>query len=121
MDIMCEDCGTVIQIPTERIPQNSNFRVTCPRCKRKISASIKNSEVTPGRGTDSASGQTSVPDGIETVGDSEEFPAQATGSLLSDHPSALLCVDRNDRRATCQSLIESLGFVTNAPITPDQA
>jgi len=121
MELMCEDCGAVIQIPTERVPRNSTFRVTCPRCKGKISASTKESEVAPKGEKNGASGDNLLPDGAETEGCSDEFSPQATGSLLSDHPSAILCVAQSDRRASYQLIIESLGFLTDAAITPDQA
>ena len=41
MEIRCEECRAVIQIPDERVPQNSTFRLNCPRCKRKILANTK--------------------------------------------------------------------------------
>jgi len=121
MELMCEDCGTMMQIPAERIPQNSTFRVTCPRCKRKISASTKNSEDAPGGVTNGASGNSLMPNRVEMDSSGGGGPTPAPGSLSSNHPAALLCVARDDRRANYQSSIESLGFVTDAPTTPDQA
>ena len=41
MEIRCEECRAVIQIPDERVPRNITFRVNCPRCKRKILANTK--------------------------------------------------------------------------------
>jgi hypothetical protein len=121
MELMCEDCGTMMQIPAERVPQNSTFRVTCPRCKRKISASTKSSEGASGGETNGAPSESLISDGVETDNSDNGLPAPAPSPLSSNHPAALLCVAQNDRRADYRSSIESVGFVTDAPTTPDQA
>jgi hypothetical protein len=121
MDLICEDCGAVLHIPTGRVPQNSIFRVTCPRCKGKISASTKNSEDAPEGDENGTSGSNSVLDGVETTDHSDEFSPLAAGALPPDRPSALLCVGQSDRRANYQVIIESLGFLTDGPVSSTQA
>jgi phage FluMu protein Com len=121
MELMCEDCGAVIQIPTERVPQNSTFRVTCPRCKGKINASTKKLEVAQEGEKSSISVDNLMSDGGKPGNHHDEFSSQATCSLWSDHPSALLCINQSDRRANYQSVIEGLRFRIDAPVTPDQA
>lgn len=121
MELNCEDCGAVLQIPAERVPQNSTFRVTCPYCKGKISASTKKSDHGIKGEEHSASGNDLVPDAVEPTEPSDEFSPQAAGTSLPDHPSALVCVAESDRRARYQVISESLGFLTDAPISPTQA
>ena len=37
MEITCEHCGVTLNIPDDKIPQSQVVRVSCPKCKSKIS------------------------------------------------------------------------------------
>jgi phage FluMu protein Com len=121
MELNCGDCGAVLQIPAERVPQSSTFRVTCPRCKGKINASTKKSEHDIKEEEKSSSDNGLAPGGVELTEPSDEFAPQDAGSSLPGRLSALICVAESDRRTRYQVIVESLGFLTDAPISPTQA
>lgn len=42
MEITCEHCEVTLNIPDEKIPQGQIVRVSCPKCKSKISIDMEN-------------------------------------------------------------------------------
>ena len=36
MEVTCENCNTKLNIPDEKIPEGQKVRVSCPKCKHKI-------------------------------------------------------------------------------------
>lgn len=36
MEVICENCSTKLNIPDEKIPEGQKVRISCPKCKHKI-------------------------------------------------------------------------------------
>ncbi|MFH1488231.1 MAG: zinc-ribbon domain-containing protein [Pseudomonadota bacterium] len=36
MEVICENCSTKLNIPDEKIPEGQKVRISCPKCKQKI-------------------------------------------------------------------------------------
>jgi zinc-ribbon domain len=121
MEISCEECHAVIQIPEDRVPRGSAFRLTCPRCKRKILAGPKISE-------GSEKGAVLL---IQSRSLSEVSPLANQASdddppqlLDSSHPGqivALLCVNRQESRDELRAILEGMAYVVDIPATVDHA
>jgi predicted Zn finger-like uncharacterized protein len=121
MDLMCEDCQAVIQIPDERIPLNTTFRVTCPRCKQKVVASTKRSKAPADSMCQEPASVSPSEASTQTSENANEFLAEPLERLASGQPSALLCVDQAETRPRIQSMLESMGYIVDCPATTEQA
>jgi CheY-like chemotaxis protein len=121
MEFICEDCQAVIQIPDERVPQNSAFRLTCPRCKRKILASTKTSE-SFGEGKTNVSLSPGPSEVTPLVSDNpdDDLP-EAMDCLQPGQSAALLCVNREESRGELRAMLEGMGYVVDIPMAADHA
>jgi hypothetical protein len=121
MELRCEDCQAVIQIPDERVPQSGTFRLNCPRCKRKIHGSVNASENREG-GLDHLSLPTSL---AEKTAPLTDDPSDALPEVMDYIPpgqaSALLCVNGDASRSELKLILEASGYVVDSPGTADQA
>lgn len=121
MELLCNACQAVMQIPDDRVPVNTTFRVICPRCRQKIVAVSKaseskmESEHTPS--DDSLPMQATGPE-EEAV---EEFSGEAIDALQPGQSLALLCVDQEESRSFLKSLLGELGYKVHCPLTADHA
>jgi predicted Zn finger-like uncharacterized protein len=121
MEIKCEECRAVIQIPDVQVPQNSTFRLNCPRCKRKILASTKITNGLDRRTTNASldlatSGATS----LGNADTAEELP-DALDYLPPGQPAALLCMNQAEARRAVKPMLEGLGYVVDIPTSADHA
>jgi zinc-ribbon domain len=121
MELRCEDCQAVIQIPDERVPQSGTFRLNCPRCKRKIQASVK----TPENREDSQD-HLGLPASLaEKTTLVSNDPSDALPEVMNYIPpgqaSALLCVNRDESRRELKVMLEASGYLVDIPGTADQA
>jgi hypothetical protein len=121
MEIRCEECQAIIQIPEKRVPRNSEFRLNCPRCKRKILASTKTSESLE-KGKTDVSYAPRPPDVTPLMSDdpNDDLP-EAMDCLQPGQSGALLCVDREESREALKATLESLGYVVDIPAAVDHA
>lgn len=114
-------CQAVMQIPDERVPRNTTFRVTCPRCKHKIAATSKSSqteiEVNHAAPHDSLLLKATSPQ-REAV---EEFSVEMMDALQPGQSISLLCVDQEEDRSFLKSLLGELGYKVDCPLTADHA
>jgi predicted Zn finger-like uncharacterized protein len=121
MELQCDACQAVMQIPEERVPVNTTFRVTCPRCKRKIVASSKPSETETETDRvalhDSLPMETTAPEG-EVL---EKFSAETIDTLQPGQHISLLCLDQGGDRSSLTSLIEGMGYTVDCPLTTEHA
>ena len=121
MEIRCEECRAVIQIPNERVPQNSVFRLSCPRCKRKILANTKTTNCPDERGTNAS--LEAAPAGVAPLGNDDavdELP-DAMDYLSPSQSAALLCINRAEARAEVKAILEGLGYMVDIPVVSDHA
>jgi hypothetical protein len=121
MEIRCEECRAVIQIPDERVPQNSTFRLNCPRCRRKILANTKTTNSLDERRAD-VNLAPSLSEAV-TVGDNDAVDdlSDAVDYLSPGQSAALLCLSRAESRGEVRSILKSLGYVVDMPATTDHA
>jgi CheY-like chemotaxis protein len=121
MEIKCEECHALIQIPDERVPQNSTFRLNCPRCKRKILANTKTpkslDECRTNIGLDPSPSAVTHPTN-EEAGDSLR---DAMDYLSAGQTAALLCMNRTESRGDVKAMLEGLGYVVDIPAATDHA
>lgn len=121
MELMCEDCRAVIQISDERLPPNGTFRLTCPRCKRKIVVTAKTPE-------SQGSGKIAVSTAVgfnevasPTRNNPREGSPEEMGSLPPGQSAALLCLDRDNACGILQAVLQGMGYVVDIPVAVDQA
>ena len=121
MEFICEDCQATIQIPDERVPQNSTFRLTCPRCKRKILASTKTSESFGQCKTNvSLSPGPSEVTPLGSDNPDDDLP-EAMDCLQPGQSAALLCINREESRGELRAMLEGMGYVVDIPSAADHA
>jgi zinc-ribbon domain len=121
MEIRCEECHALIQIPDERVPQSSAFRLSCPRCKHKILASTKIAEgLAEGKATLT---QPSCPSEVLLlVNDGPDKDVHETmSSLQPGQSAALLCVNRGEVRDQLKVMLEGMDYVVNMPAAANNA
>jgi predicted Zn finger-like uncharacterized protein len=121
MEIRCQECHAAIQISDERLPQNSTFRLNCPRCKRKILAQTKTMNSLEEHRLD----VTPAPDtsGMPAVGSddaSDDLP-DVMDYLPTGQPAALLCMNRQESRGDVKTMLEGLSYVVDTPAATDHA
>ena len=121
MEIKCEECRAVIQIPDERVPQNSTFRLNCPRCKQKILANTKTINSLDERPTnvslDPGTAALTPPGNDDAVDDLPD----AVDYLAPGQSAALLCINRVESRGEVKAMLEGLGYVVDMPAATDHA
>jgi hypothetical protein len=121
MELRCEDCRAVIHIPDERVPQNGTFRLNCPRCKRKILASIQASDHR-GAGQANLNLPPSPDENTPLISnDPDDALPEAMDRLQPGQSSALLCVNREECRSELKVMLEALGYVVDILVAADQA
>jgi predicted Zn finger-like uncharacterized protein len=121
MELICEDCQAVIQIPDERVPQNGTFRLTCPRCKQKIVASTKASEST-GVSTTHVSLADNPSEVMPPASDSpDEGLTEVMDSLQPGQHAVLLCIKRDESRRHLKAILEGMDYVVDIPAAADHA
>ena len=121
MEIRCEECRAIIQIPDARVPQNSTFRLNCPRCKQKIIANTKATDCLAGEQSDLRLSPS--PSGMPPLVNDEaanDLP-DAVDYLAPGQPAALLCINREDSRGELKGLLEGLGYTVDMPAAADHA
>jgi hypothetical protein len=120
MELTCEDCRAIIQIADERVPLNSTFRLTCPRCKRRIVVSTKAPE-NQGAAKTRDSTSVRIEEESSSTGDNlREACTEETDILQSGQSAALLCLDRDHRFEGLKSVLQGMGYVIDAPASVDQ-
>jgi hypothetical protein len=121
VELTCEDCRAIIQIADERVPPNSTFRLTCPRCKRRIAVSPKAPENREA-GKLTVNTAVRVDEESPATGDNlREACIEDTDILQSGQSAALLCLDRDHRFEVLKSALQDIGYVVDTPASVDQA
>jgi hypothetical protein len=121
VELTCEDCRTTIQIADERVPLNSTFRLTCPRCKRKIVVSSRAPEK-QGAGKLTVSASVRMDEASPSAGDNlQESSLEETDILQSGQSAALLCLDCDHRFEVLKSALRGMGYVVDLPASVDHA
>jgi CheY-like chemotaxis protein len=121
MEIRCEECRTVTQIPDERVPQNITFRLNCPRCKRKILVITKTTNSLGERRTDVSLDEATA--GVTSLGNDDtvdELP-DAMDNFSPGQLAALVCMNQVESRGEVKSMLEGLGYVVDMPAATAQA
>jgi predicted Zn finger-like uncharacterized protein len=121
MEIRCEECHAVIQIPDERVPQSGAFRLSCPRCKRKILAGTKTTEG-PSEGKTNLA-LSSCPSEVTPLvdGDPDEDLHEMLSSLQPGQSAALLCVNQGEVRDQLKAMFEGMDYVVDIPAAAGNA
>jgi predicted Zn finger-like uncharacterized protein len=122
MEIRCEECRAIIQIPDTRLPQNSTFRVNCPRCKRKILVTTKTVQ-DPEKPRSHVSLDADTAE-VPLHGDddaADELLPDTMDSLSPGQLAALLCLNRAESCNAVKSMLEDLGYVVDMPETTAHA
>lgn len=47
MEITCSSCGTTLEVPDEKLPQDQVVNITCPKCKGKIRVDTRELDLKP--------------------------------------------------------------------------
>jgi zinc-ribbon domain len=121
MEIRCEECHAVIQIPDERVPRNSTFRLNCPRCKRKILANTKTTNSLDERRTNGSLARSIS--GVIALGDDDAVDDLPDGMdhLPPGQAAALVCINQEECHGEVRSMLKCLGYVVDMPATTDHA
>ena len=121
MEVLCDECQATIQIPDERVPFKTTFRVKCPRCQRKIVANSKSDrEEVKIIGTPLSADLPSKAPHSEGA-TSEEFLCETTERPHPGHHICLLCLDQKKGLAFLKSLLEGIGYTVDCLPSPDHA
>jgi hypothetical protein len=121
MELTCEDCRAVIQIADERVPSNSTFRLTCPRCKRRVVVSTKALE-NQGAGKITVGTSVHIDEELPSTGDNlREAWTEETDILQSGQSAVLLCLDCDHKFEGLKSVLQGIGYVVDMPASVDQA
>jgi CheY-like chemotaxis protein len=121
MELKCEDCRAVIQIPDARVPQHGLFRLNCPRCKRKIEARTSLPDTRAGDQAHPGTPASLVEKPALLSDDLDDVLPEARDSVQPGRPSALLCVNRDESRSQLKVMLETSGYGVDVPSTADQA
>jgi predicted Zn finger-like uncharacterized protein len=121
MEIRCDECRAVILIPDEQVPQNSTFRLTCPRCKRRILASTKVTNGLDGRPANASPDPATSGATLLGNADTAKDLPDALDYLPPGQPAALLCMNRAEHRGGVRPMLEGLGYVVDIPVSTDHA
>jgi hypothetical protein len=121
MELICQDCRAVIQISDERVPPNSAFRLTCPRCKSKIVVSMK----TPENQEADKIAMSTATGSNEVYPPIDDAPGESVGeemdTLQLGQPAVLLCLDRDHPCGGLKSVLQDMGYVVDRAAAVDQA
>ncbi len=104
MEITCEHCEATLNIPDEKIPQGQVVRISCPKCKSKISIDTGKHLASPEQ---AKSGQKSKENGY-SYGDYSED--EALGAYEEGAKLALVLDPDPESSGKTRSEIEQLGY-----------
>ncbi len=114
MEITCEHCEATLNIPDEKIPEGQVVRISCPKCKSKISIDTGKRRVSPEQ---AKSGRESKESGY-SYGDYSED--EALGAYEKGAKLALVLDPDPESSGKIRSEIEQLGYhCVSAPNTRD--
>jgi predicted Zn finger-like uncharacterized protein len=120
MEIRCAACHAVIQIPDERVPAHGAFRISCPRCKRKIQVERPTPATLLEDQVHLHSPQ-SLMEQLPPLSEAADAGApKAIDRIQPGQSPALLCVNEGQRRRELQIMLEASGYVVDMPATIDQ-
>ena len=104
MEITCEHCEATLNIPDEKIPQGQVVRISCPKCKSKISIDTGKNVSSPEQ---AKSGRKSKENGYSygDYSEDETLDAHEEGAILA----LVLDPDPESSKKT-RSEIEQLGY-----------
>jgi predicted Zn finger-like uncharacterized protein len=120
MELRCEECQAVIQIPDERVPASGAFRFSCPRCKRTIQVGQKAPEHRP-EDLAHLSSPRSLAEQLPRLSHAvDEAIPEAMDRLQPGQSCALLCVNEEQRRRELKAMLEASEYVVDIPATADQ-
>ena len=126
MDVTCQSCSTKLAIPDEKVPKNTAFKVTCPKCQTKIHVSTKaeGAEASPAAPAMAAPLPSEPPPPPEsTTFEEEDLGAMATteDDFVEDQKLALICFDEPQRQGGVKAALEALGYTVHVPTKPEDA
>jgi predicted Zn finger-like uncharacterized protein len=92
MRIQCDKCGSVFNVPDEKIPEGKTFFVGCPKCKNRLSIEApKKEEIMPPLSFDEQEAQApsiAFDEGEDDLYDAEEKPFDF---IEEEGTTALIC------------------------------
>ncbi|MFH1090515.1 MAG: hypothetical protein V1742_02995 [Pseudomonadota bacterium] len=103
MKVQCENCGTSLNLPDDKLSPGHDFSFNCPKCKQKNTVHVP---------LDLAS----MAD-MGAVGEEEEETAAADFFEEGAKP-ALICFDEGPSRTNLQKIMTEMGYT---PVVPQNA
>ena len=104
MEITCEHCEVTLNIPDEKIPEGQVVRISCPKCKSKISIDTGKRRVSPEQ---AKSGRQSKESGYNYGDYSED---EALGAYEEGAKLALVLDPDPESSGETRSGVEQLGY-----------
>lgn len=115
MEVVCQSCSAKLNIPDEKIPENKQVRVACPKCKEKITIGPRTGEPAEHGETgkyhlkfiESKKGESEKDDsyGYEEYSDDESLDFFEEGAKI-----ALLLIAEGEMGEKVQNAVEELGY-----------
>lgn len=131
MEVICESCKTKLNIPDEKIPRDQTVRISCPKCKNRITIEPHGAGRTgPSRPASPEGGEHPPAQSGEAkkapVPEDEGFSYDDYGSdtaldtFEGDARLALVMADRDDDCERIKAAVESLNYkYVQAPTIKD--
>jgi|GEM_PF-216045 len=150
MEVTCAACSTKLNIPDEKVPQNTIFKITCPKCHEKIQVSTKPDGVAPPPAEaapapiapppvdppDEAppvmppTAPPPVQDDVipspsleqEVSDDIDPQPSEVVeDDFVEDQKLALMCFDQPNLKPIVKAALEALGYTVHVPAKMEDA
>jgi predicted Zn finger-like uncharacterized protein len=106
MDIICPSCSTKLMIPDEKVPKDAVFKVTCPKCQTKVTASTKSETGAP-------------PPSLEEVPEDLIPPPMTEDDFVEDQRLAIICFEQPKVQVAVRAALEGLGYTVHVPAKAD--
>ena len=121
MELLCEACRAVIRIPEEKLPTNSTFRMTCPRCMNKIHVSTKISDAMRESDLSGIAVMDSHENSMQASNNPKQILDERVGSPHIGQASVLLCTDLTSVSSGLKSILQKMGYTVDVPTVVERA
>ena len=112
MQIVCPACSKRLQIPDDKLPTDHAVRITCPACQERFSYDPR-----APRAAEAA--RVAPAPTLPTVTPSGSAPAPLRNVMTDPNAlQGLICLDNPTHQATCQQILQGLGYI--ADVMPNQ-
>ncbi|MBN2059502.1 MAG: zinc-ribbon domain-containing protein [Deltaproteobacteria bacterium] len=122
MEVICNHCNAKLSVPDDKIPKGQMFKISCPKCKEKITIELPNEEIDEQTSSENDFSQTGklhlkfIESKRETKDQEKSYSYddfsgdESLEFIEGDAKLALILTDDPDKTEKIKAITEQLGY-----------